>query len=53
LTAERAISASTAILLGERFATSAEFWMNLQAAHDPKKARRDTGRLADRPNPPK
>ena len=31
---KRAISAETAILLGRRFSTSAEFWMNLQTAHD-------------------
>ena len=31
---ERAISAETAILLARRFETSAEFWMNLQTAHD-------------------
>ncbi len=42
----RAISAATAILLGERFGTSAEFWMNLQAAHDLEQARRDMGRAA-------
>lgn len=42
----RAISASTAILLGERFGTSAEFWMNLQAAHDLEQARREMGRAA-------
>ncbi len=40
----RAISASTAILLGDRFGTSAEFWMNLQAAHDLEEARRAMGR---------
>lgn len=30
----RGISAETAILLGRRFNTSAEMWMNLQTAHD-------------------
>jgi antitoxin HigA-1 len=30
---ERTITAETAILLGERFETSAEFWLNLQTAH--------------------
>lgn len=30
----RGITAETAILLGRRFATSAELWMNLQTAHD-------------------
>jgi antitoxin HigA-1 len=43
---ERAVSAPTAILLGERFGTSAEFWMNLQAAHDLEVARREMGRVA-------
>jgi len=37
---ERAISAETAILLGERFGVSAEFWLNLQVAHDLEQARR-------------
>jgi addiction module HigA family antidote len=37
---ERAISATTAIMLGERFGTSAEFWCNLQMAHDLEEARR-------------
>ena len=30
----RAVSAHTALLLSDRFGTSAEFWMNLQTAHD-------------------
>jgi addiction module HigA family antidote len=42
----RAISAETAILLGERFGTSAEFWLNLQVAHDLEQARRHLGRAA-------
>jgi antitoxin HigA-1 len=46
LNGQRAISASTAILLGERFGTSAEFWMNLQVAHDLEQARKDMGRAA-------
>jgi addiction module HigA family antidote len=41
---QRAISATTAVLLGERFGTSAEFWMNLQMAHDLEEARRVLGR---------
>jgi len=36
----RAVTAETAILLGERFGTSAEFWLNLQMAHDLEEARR-------------
>ena len=35
---ERGITAETAILLSRRFGTSAEFWMNLQTAHDLKVA---------------
>jgi addiction module HigA family antidote len=42
----RAITAETAIMLGERFGTSAEFWMNLQVAHDREQARRHLGRAA-------
>lgn len=30
----RGISAETAILLGRRFGTTPELWMNLQSAHD-------------------
>lgn len=36
----RSVSAETAILLGKRFGTSAEFWMNLQVMHDLEEARR-------------
>jgi len=36
----RAISADTAILLGRRFGTSAELWMNLQTAFDLETARK-------------
>ena len=36
----RAISAETALLLGQRFGTSAELWMNLRTAHDLEEARR-------------
>ena len=37
---ERAVTAETAILLGKRFGTSAEFWLNLQMMHDLEEARR-------------
>jgi addiction module HigA family antidote len=40
LNGERAVSAETAILLGRRLGTSAEFWLNLQMAHDLEEARR-------------
>lgn len=43
LNGERAISAETAILLGRRLGTSAEFWMNLQTAHDLEEARQHLG----------
>lgn len=43
---ERAITAETAILLGKWFKTSAEFWLNLQTAHDLEEARRRTHRAA-------
>jgi antitoxin HigA-1 len=43
---ERAITAETAILLGERFRTSAEFWLNLQTAHGLDEARRRMHRAA-------
>jgi addiction module HigA family antidote len=36
---ELAVSAETAILLGRRLGTSAEFWLNLQMAHDLEEAR--------------
>ena len=42
----RAVTAETAILLGERFGTSAEFWLNLQMAHDLEQARRQRRRAA-------
>lgn len=40
LNGERAVTAETAIMLGRRFGTSAEFWLNLQMAHDLEEARR-------------
>ena len=42
----RAVTAVTAILFGERFGTSAEFWMNLQVAHDLETARLHMRRAA-------
>jgi addiction module HigA family antidote len=36
---QRAITAETAIILGARFGTSAEMWLNLQTAHDLERAR--------------
>jgi addiction module HigA family antidote len=37
------VTAETALLLARRFGTSAEFWMNLQTAHDLEPARKATG----------
>jgi antitoxin HigA-1 len=34
----RRVTARTAIALGAKFGTSAEFWMNLQTAHDLERA---------------
>ena len=39
LVGDRGITAETAILLGERFGTSAEFWLNLQMMHELEEAR--------------
>lgn len=39
LNGTRAVTAATALRLGTRFGTSAEFWMNLQVAHDLEMAR--------------
>lgn len=41
LRGRRGISADTAIRLGLYFATSPEFWLNLQAAYDLSKARNE------------
>jgi addiction module HigA family antidote len=43
---ERSVTAETAILLGERFGTSAEFWLNLQMMHDLEQARRNRRQAA-------
>lgn len=39
---ERAITADTALRLGQYFGTSADMWMNLQIRHDLKLAERTT-----------
>jgi addiction module HigA family antidote len=46
LSGGRAITAQTAILLGERFGTTAEFWCNLQMMHELEQARRQMHRAA-------
>ena len=38
---ERSITADTALRLGRFFKMSAQFWLNLQSAHDLSKAERD------------
>ena len=42
----RRVTAETALLLAERFGTSAEFWLNLQMMHDLEEARRHVGRAS-------
>ena len=46
LAGDRSVTAETAILLGERFGTSPEFWLNLQMMHDLEEARRHMRRAA-------
>jgi addiction module HigA family antidote len=46
LAGNRGVTAGTAILLGERFGTSAEFWLNLQMMHELEAARRHMHRAA-------
>ncbi len=45
---ERSVTADTALRLARFFGTSAEFWMNLQAAHDLTKARMESGVIIER-----
>jgi antitoxin HigA-1 len=40
---KRAITGDTALRLGHWFKTSAQFWLNLQAAYDIRKAQQETG----------
>ena len=44
----RGISTDTALRLARYFGTSAEFWLNLQAAHDLSKARLELERTIER-----
>ncbi len=41
--AERMVTAETALLLADRLGTTAEFWLNLQMAHDLEMARARIG----------
>ncbi|WP_407523281.1 HigA family addiction module antitoxin [Methylobacterium oryzisoli] len=45
----RGITADTALRLGRYFDTSAQFWINLQAAHDVSKAQATTDYATIRP----
>ncbi len=45
---QRSVTADTALRLARFFATSPEFWMNLQAMHDLTKARLESGRTIER-----
>jgi addiction module HigA family antidote len=44
----RAVSPDTALRLARFFGTSAEFWLNLQAAHNLSKIRCESGRAIQR-----
>jgi len=44
LRGQRAITADTALRLGQYFGTTAKFWLNLQQSHDLKVAERKCGR---------
>jgi addiction module HigA family antidote len=46
LAGHRGITAETAILLGDRFGMSAEFWLNLQMMHELEEARQHRRRAA-------
>lgn len=46
--AQRGISADTALRLAKYFATTAEFWLNLQTAYDLKIARQQVGKQIDK-----
>ena len=46
LAGQRGVAAETAILLGDRFGTAAEFWLNLQMMHALEEARRHLRRAA-------
>jgi addiction module HigA family antidote len=45
---QRSVSADTALRLARFFGTSAEFWINLQSAHDLSKAKADLGQSIQR-----
>jgi antitoxin HigA-1 len=43
---KRGVTPETALLLGQAFEQSPEFWMNLQVAHDLTEARKKTPKIA-------
>ena len=45
---KRAITGDTALRLGHWFGTSAQFWLNLQGAHDLELAQSEVGRMVSR-----
>jgi len=45
---QRGITADTALRLARYFGTTPEFWLNLQAAYDLKKARAQAGKRIER-----
>jgi addiction module HigA family antidote len=46
LSGDRGVPGETAILLGKRFGTSAEFWLNLQIMHELEEVRQHIRRAA-------
>jgi addiction module HigA family antidote len=48
LNERRGVTTDTALRLARYFATSAEFWINLQTAHDLSKARLELGKTIER-----
>ncbi len=48
LAGKRAVTADTALRLGKYFGMSADFWMNLQTAHDLDLARQQSGQQISR-----
>ncbi|MFB3916512.1 MAG: HigA family addiction module antitoxin [Terriglobales bacterium] len=50
---KRGISADTAVRLARFFGTSEQFWMNLQASYDVRKAKADLGKKLDKIKPRK
>lgn len=45
---ERAVSADTALRLARYFGTTAQFWLNLQTAHDLSVTEKEAGKIIER-----